>query len=175
MKILVLMPLQEQSAYMAMGIYKALPAEVKDKCFCMPAFMDYLVVSKICPNWEYALFDTLFASQKILEVPDEDVIIIGNVKKDYQFDAIFNFQDLNEDMKYNDPFLDTMREKVASEELLANMVNDMYRAEDSRMTLHNCQATADFLAAYLGTDPHLDDLKKEYEEKLKALKESYGN
>ena len=30
------------------------------------------------------------------------------------------------------------------------------------MPLHNCTAAADFLAAYMKTDPHLDVLKKEY-------------
>ena len=164
MKILVLMPLQEQSAYMAMGIYKNLPGNIKDKTFCMPAFMDYLVTSKIAPNWEYALFDTLYGAKSIYNSTgeDEDLIIIGNCKKDFKFDVVFNFQDINEDLDYNDPFIDTMREKVQSEELLRNMLADMYSQEDVRMRLHNCKATADFLTAYLDTDPHLDKIEKEY-------------
>lgn len=167
MKILVLMPLQEQSAYMAMGIYKNLPAEVKDKTFCMPMFMDYLVNTKLVPNWEYALFDTLLSCQKIIEATtDEDLIVIGNIDKKYEFDVVFNFQDINEDQKYNDPFLDTMRKKVASEALLLNMVNNMHDANESRMPLHNCLATADFLTAYLDTDPGLDKIQKAYLEKV---------
>lgn len=58
---------------------------------------------------------------------------------------------------------------VAKEEKLSKMVNNMYTAEDSKMALHNCTATADFLAAYLATDPHLDRITKEYHKRLKEL------
>jgi len=170
MKILVLMPLQEQSAYMAMGIYKNLPSKLKDKTFCMPSFMDYLVSTKIVPNWEYALFDTLLVAEKMAAL-DEDVIILGNTKKDYTFDAVFNFQDIDESLPYEDKFIDTMREKVKSEELLTNKVTNLYTQADSKLSLHNCLAAADFLAAYFDTDPRLDEIKQEYLKKLQDLKD----
>lgn len=171
MRILVLMPLDERCAYMAMGIYKNLPAEIKDKTFCMPAFMDYLVTSKLVPNWEYALFDTLLTSEKILNVEDEDVIVLGNVKKDYKFDAIFNFQDIDNDLPYKDTFVKKMRETVASEELLLSKIDNLYGAEDSQLALKNCRATADFLTAYFDTDPKLNELKKEYLKKVQELRD----
>ena len=170
MRILVLMPLDERYAYMSMGIYNNLPAEVKDKTFCMPSFMDYLVTSKIAPNWEYALFDTLLSSEKLLDVPDEDIIILGNVKKKYAFDAIFNFQDLDEELPYQDNFITKMRDKVASEELLMNKISDLYTNADSKMALKDCKATADFLTAYFDTDPGLNKIKEEYMNKLQELK-----
>ena len=171
MKILVLMPLQEQSAYMAMGIYKNLPAEVKDKTFCMPAFMDYLVTTKLVPNWEYALFDTILCAEKLASVEDEDLILLGNVKKDIHFDAVFNFQDIDRALPYQDDFVEMMKNKVRSEELLLSKVNNLYAAEDSTFRMKNCRATADFLTAYLNTDPKLDKLKEEYERQLQELKD----
>lgn len=170
MKILVLMPLQEQSAYMAMGIYKNLPAAVKDKTFCMPAFMDYLVTTKLVPNWEYALFDTILCAEKMAAVEDEDLILLGNVNKNLHFDAIFNFQDINEALPYSDPFVETMKNKVRSEELLLSKVDNLYTAEDSTFRMKNCRATADFLTAYLDTDPKLKEIKAEYEKQLQELK-----
>lgn len=50
MKILVLMPLDEKNTYTAAGIYKALPAKVKDITFSMPMFMDYIVGTKASSN-----------------------------------------------------------------------------------------------------------------------------
>lgn len=171
MKILVMMPLDERYAYMAMGIYKNLPSEIKDKTFCMPAFMDYLVTTKIVPNWEYALFDTLLAVEKLMAVGDEDIILLGNTKKDFKFDAVFNFQDIDEAQPYKDTFVEKMHEKVKSEELLLSKIDNLYTAKDSTFALHNCRATADFLTAYLDTDPRLDKLKAEYEQKLKELQD----
>ena len=171
MKILVLMPLQEQSAYMAMGIWKNMPAEVKDKTFCMPAFMDYLVTTKLVPNWEYALFDTILCAEKMAAVEDEDLIILGNVKKDLHFDVVFNFQDVKESLPYEDKFVEMMKNKVRSEEILFNKVNNLYTNEDSKMALHNCRATADFLTDYLKTDPKLGQIRKEYLRKLRELED----
>lgn len=173
MKILVLMPLQEQSAYMAMGIYKNLPASIKDKTFCMPAFMDYLVTTKLVPNWEYALFDTILCAEKMAAVEDEDLILLGNVNKNLHFDAIFNFQDINKTLPYKDVFVEKMKDKVKTEKLLLSKVNNLYTAEDSTFRMKNCRATADFLAAYLDTDLKLDKIKKDYEKAIKEIE--YGN
>ena len=49
-------------------------------------------------------------------------------------------------------------------------VTPFYSAEDSQFNLTNCTAAADFLAAYLQTDPKLDKIKREYEEKIKEIK-----
>ena len=165
MKILLLMPLDERFAHMAIKIYSALPHEVKDKTVCMPAFMDYLVTTEFCKNWTYALFDTLLTTGHLCET-EEDIIVIGNVSKKYKFDAIFNFQDIEEDLPYKDVFVEKIQEIVKDEKVLEKYISDLYTAEDSKMSLHNCIATADFLAAYSQTDPHLDKIKEEYEEKI---------
>ena len=98
-----------------MGIYKGLPHELQDKCFCMPVFMDYLVQTKLVENWGYALFDTLLAAKKIYEVGEDDLIIIGNTDKNYKFDAIFNFQDIEEDLPFKDEFAAKVKDLVQSE------------------------------------------------------------
>jgi len=173
MRILVLMPLDEKSVYMAAGIYKALPHELQDRTFCMPMFMDYLVQTGLVKNWGYALFDTLLTAKKLYEADDEDLIIIGNTDKKYEFDAIFNFQDIEKDLPFEDEFVNKVKELVQSEEVLVKMINNLYENKDSIMPLHNCVATADFLTAYIETDPGLDKLRKEYEQKLEKLNGHY--
>lgn len=176
MKILVLMPLAEQSSFMDIGIYKNLPEDIKKNTFCMPSFMNYIVATKIVPSFEYAIFDSILCAQKLYEATnkDEDLIIIGNMDKKYSFDVVFNFQDLDEDMPYQDNFLNKIKELVAGEEKLTKMVNDMYTNEDSKMALHNCSAAAKFLSKYIKTDPHLDKIKEEYEEQLQQLKDKHN-
>ena len=172
MKILVLMPLDERYTYLAAAIYKNLPKDVQEHTLCMPAFMDYMVYVKLCPNWEYALFDTILTAEKVYKATDkEDLIILGNVGADCEFDAVFNFQDNDEDLPYEDKFLEKMQKLAEGEHNLEVLVNNVHKAEESKMALHNCKATADFLTNYLKTDPKLDDIKKEYEIKSKMLEE----
>lgn len=177
MKILVLMPLDERSSHMGLKIYDSLPYEVKEHTFCMPAFMEYLVATKICKNWTYALFDSLLTAKRLYEntEEDEDLIIIGNTTATHNFDIVFNFQDIEEDLPYQDIFVKKVSEIVTGEKTLENLINNLHKANESKMTLHNCIATADFLSAYIKTDPHLKDIEKEYNEKLKELKNGASN
>ena len=182
MKILVLMPLDEKYTYTALGIYNNLPYEIKQKCFMMPTFMDYLVTIKLAPNWEQAAFDAIVAGEKLYEVAtkqNDDIIVIGNINKDYTFDAVFNFQDEKVEERYSDSFLDRLATKIAASSelteeersLLSKHINNLYVADDSKLLLINFTATADLLTAYLKTDPKLDIIKEEYERKIKELKE----
>ena len=56
--------------------------------------------------------------------------------------------------------------------LKVSIINNVHKAEESKMALHDCKATADFLTNYLKTDPKLDDIKKEYEIKSKMIEEN---
>ena len=168
MKILVLMPLDEKWVYMANGLYSALPAKVKDKTFTMPMFMQHGIITKLIPNWLWAPFDALVAAKEVYKAAkDDDLIIIGNCDKSLQFDAIFNFQDLFEDLPYEDLFLEQVKKDVQSDELLLNTVTNLYTNKDSIMPLHNVAAAADFLTAYLDTDPKIEQIKKQYKNKIK--------
>lgn len=176
MKILVLMPLDERYTYLAAAIYKCLPKDVQEHTLCMPAFMDYMVNVKLCPNWEYALFDTILTAEKVYSATgDENLIILGNINADCKFDIVFNFQDNYEDLPYEDKFLEQMQKLAKGEPKLEALVNNVHVASESKMTLHNCEATANFLTDYLATDPKLDEIKKEYEIKLKMIEESKFN
>lgn len=167
MKILVLMPLDEKWVYMANGIYSALPADVQNVTFAMPMFMQYAVTTKITPNWLYATFDAILAIKSVYKAAkDGDLIVIGNAPKDMEFDAIFNFQDLELDMPYEDLLMEKTREVVKEDEELLGMVTDLYTNADSIMPLHNITATADFLAAYLDTDPKTEQIKKQYQDRI---------
>ena len=110
------MPLDERYTYLAAAIYKNLPKDVQEHTLCMPAFMDYMVYVKLCPNWEYALFDTILTAEKVYKATDkEDLIILGNVGADCEFDAVFNFQDNDEDLPYEDKFLEKMQKLAEGE------------------------------------------------------------
>ena len=167
MKILVLMPLDEKWVYMASGLYKALPNEVQAKTFAMPMFMQYAITTKITPNWLYATFDALLALKGVYKAAENgDLIVIGNAPKDMQFDAIFNFQDIEEDMPYEDKLMEKTREVVKEDDELLGYVTNLYENADSIMPLHNINASADFLAAYLYTDPRTEQIKKQYQDRI---------
>ncbi len=167
MKILVLMPLDEKWVYMANGIYRNLPQEVKDITFAMPMFMQYCITTKAVPNWLYATFDALVAVRNAYNAAGEgDLIVIGNCDKKLEFDAIFNFQDLAIDLRYSDLLMEKTKDLVKDAEDLRSYVDNLYTADDSKMPLHNCLATANFLTAYLQTDPKLEEIKKEYQDKV---------
>ena len=177
MKILVLMPLDEQHVWAATAIYNSLPHEIRDKTFAMPMFMEYLVDTKVTPNWTYALFDALYSANALCAAATEakdDIIIIGNTSNAWEFDAVFNFQDIELELPYEDKFLEKVAEVVKDEEKLATMLKDLHRSSESRVSLKNCRATANFLAAYFATDPHLDKIieqyKKDISETLNATK-----
>lgn len=169
MKILVLMPLDEKSVYIASAIYHSLDSYAKDRCFAMPFFMQYLITTKIAPNWTYAVFDSILAAEHLYETAErakDDMIIFGNMPKKYKFDIVFNIQDLDEDLPYEDKFMDKIRELIKGDETLEAKVMDMYTNVDSNMALHNKIASADFLSAYLKTDPHLEEIEAKYRESI---------
>lgn len=161
------MPLDEKWVYMANGLYNALPVEVRNKTFAMPMFMQYAMTTKATPHWLYAIFDALVAVKGVYNAAkDGDLIVIGNCDKDMKFDAIFNFQDFNEDLPYKDLFVEKAKEVVVSDDQLLSYLTNLYTNEDSIMPLHNVAAAADFLAAYLKTDPKIEQLKKQYQDKI---------
>lgn len=163
MKILVLMPCDEQHVYAASKIYERLPAEVKDHTFAMPMFMQYLISTKIVGNWVFAFYDTLLSAEKLLDAAEnDDFILIGNCPNYFKFDAVFNFQDIEEMLPYQDAFIEKIKTLVAEDAGLSTMIATLHEAKESQLALINCQATADFLAAYLKTDPHLEEIKKQF-------------
>lgn len=173
MKILVLMPCDEQHVYAAAGIYKALPSEMKECCFPMPMFMDYLIQNKIVGNWIFAFFDALASMKSVYKTAvanGDNILVIGTAPKDFEFDAVFSFQDIEETMDYQDLFLDKIiKPSVKEDDLLNQMVSNLYELSDVEFTLTDCIASADFLTAYMETEikNKLAALKAQYEGKLK--------
>lgn len=175
MKILVLMPNDEQHVYASAGIYKALPAELKEITFPMPMFMDYLIQNKIVGNWIMAFFDSLISMKNLYKTAaaqNDDLIVIGTAFNDMEFDAVFNFQEIEESLPYEDKFLDKIRDAVKSDEKLSGLVNNLYSGDKSKLALQDCVATADFLTKYMKTDVKnkLEVLRKQYEKQLKGVK-----
>lgn len=175
MKILVLMPVYDTHEDITYAIYSKMPHEVKEKVFGMNMYATYLKTIKKDVTPVEAYFNTLMVAEKIYEHldEDEDIIIFGNLPKKYKFDAVFAFQDNTETLPYEDKWLKKVEELTAEIKdpvLEKYFVTPFYSAEDSQFNLTNCTATADFLAAYLQTDPKLDKIKREYEEKIKEIK-----
>ena len=180
MKILILMPCDEQHVYAAEGIYQALPAKLREKTFAMPMFMEYLVITKQSEDWIGALFYSLLAAKKLFlaaeKDPQEDLIIIGNASADLSFDAVFSFQDIEESMDYQDLFIEKLKGLVSKEEILLTQLENLHTKDKSLFNLTNCIASADFIAKYIKTDVKhkLEKLKKEYEEQIKEVSKLKG-
>ena len=173
MKILVLMPCDEQHVHAATKIYEMLPQEIKECTFAMPMFMEYLIETKIVRNWIFSFYDTLISAQHLYEAAereDEDLIIIGNIPANYKFDIVFNFQDIEQSLSYKDTFIEKIKELVQEDEKLYSMISNLHKANESELALQNCIATADFLTNYIKADAtkELKRIEKEYHNALKA-------
>lgn len=183
MKILVLMPCDEQHIYAAAGIYKALPDELKQVTFPMPMFMEYLVTTRVADDWVGALFYALLSAKKLTiaaaQEADQDnnhLIIIGNTNADLEFDAVFSFQDIEETMEYKDVFIEKLIDLVASEAPLVDQLKNLHTKEEVKLPLMDCVASADFLSKYIktGVKTKLEKLKQEYEEEIKKVSKLKG-
>lgn len=174
MKLLVLMPLDEKMVYNATTLYEALPEDVKEHTFPMPMYMQYLMTTKVCKNWIEAFFDSILSARALYRAAEKgghDLIILGNIDKDFKFDAVFNFQDAELTLPYEDKFAQKIQTIVESEEPLLSIVSNLHTAEESKFSLRNCQASATFLSSYLTTDPKLDEIKAKYADVLKFKEE----
>lgn len=173
---LVLMPLDERSVYMGTKVYTCLTDEVQQHTFCLPMFMQYAVTTGLAKSWEEACFYALLAAKNVYNIAKEkgdSLLVLGNLPRNLTVDVVFNMQSIDQDEDYNDPFLALLRKKSQSESTLADLVQN-YAAQDSIFTLHNCQATADFLSQYLKTDPThtIQQLQAEYKERLWEMKDN---
>ena len=179
MKILILMPMDERMVYAATGIYKYLPDDKKDITFSIPMFMQYLVTTNTCGDWLHAIFLAQIAAKHFIE-QHKDYIIIGNVDANNKFDVVFNFQDIDEDLDYEDKALDKFKEvinnseEVEAKNFLLSYINNLHLASESKMPLHNCRATAQFLSDVIDSDPHLEQFESQKREAIDKLYDIFG-
>ena len=183
MKILVLMPLDEKWSYIATELYKNLSQYAKENTFAMPMFTEWqlatgkMVLGNDLPKyWNIATFGSIIKARemyRLQEVAKRDFILIGNIKPEYKFDVIFNFQDTEEDESYKDLYVEKLKQVFKDEPSLLQSL-EFYDAAASTMTLHNIPAAAKFLSAYLETDPRIEDIKEQYKHDLK-FKEEINN
>ena len=162
MKILLLMPLDEKYVWIATAIFSRLNEKVKQVTFPMPMYMEYLFQTKKAENWTYAMFDTIVSANylyKTAKEKNEDFILIGNCKAENEFDAVFNFQDIEEELPYKDNFLEHIQTLVNDEPLLKDTLAGFHQQSESQMSLINCTATAHFLERYIDTDMEIKDEK----------------
>lgn len=175
MKILVLMPLDERWSYIATELWKHLDEDARDCTFAMPMFTEWQMATKrfvlgsdLPPHWNVATFGTLVKAREVYhiqEAVERNLIIIGNIDPDYKFDAVFNFQDVNQDLPYQDHYLDKLSEAFKNEPSLVKYLH-FYPSTASTLTLHNIEAAAAFLSAYVRTDVHLDEVRAKYQDTL---------
>ena len=171
MKILVLFPLDEKYSYIATALYKALDADTKDNTFVMPMFTEWQMLTKnmiigndLPVHWNVATFGSIIKAREMYKIQQEsnkDFLLIGNIAPQYEFDAIFNFQDVDQDLPYEDMYVDKLKTSFADIPVLNDNLK-FYDASASQMTLHNIAAAAEFLSSYMKTDPHLEEIKQKY-------------
>lgn len=175
------MPLDEKWSYIASGIYKNLDDNAKNKSFVMPMFTEWQLATKkmiigqdLPHNWNVATFGSIVKAREFYQIQDtleQDFLLIGNIKPDYKFDIIFNFQDEDEDAPYQDLYIDKLKTVFKDDEVLSNNLI-FYDSTASIMPLHNIKATAEFLSAYLNTDPNVDKIKEKYKNSLNFKEDS---
>ena len=172
MKMLILMPCDEQHVYAATGIYNALPSDLKDKCFCMPMFMEYLRETNQVNNWVRSLFYTVLSAEQLYAASGkDDFILIGNIGQEFKFDVVFNFQEIDESLPYKDNFMEKCQDIVKEEPFLLQYIAALHSADESKMALQNCRATADFIADYIASEPDLAALKEQYKDRIQFKEE----
>ena len=174
MKILVLMPLNERYVYLSSAIYKGLDDEIKKITLAIPMFADYLRTVKYGGDWLYPTVFALYSADKMCSQvkKDQNLIIIGNVSKDYElspFDLIFNFQDDELKLPYEDKFLTKAREICKDEEPIMKLMTNMHKANESLYPLTNCGATAILLTELIKSNQPLEELKSKYEKLLNKV------
>lgn len=181
MKILVLMPLDEKWSYIASALYQKMDTNAKNCTFAMPMFTEWqrstgkIVIGNDLPNtWQMATFGSIVKAREMYKLQSDansDFILIGNIHPDYKFDAIFNFQDIDSDMTYEDLYVNKLREIFKGNQEIEKYLN-FYDASASQMPLHNIAAAAQFLSDYIKTDARLDKIKEKYKDTL-AFKENH--
>ena len=83
MKILVLMPLDQQHVDMSAAIYKALPHEIKEHTFAMPMFMEYLISVGKSQNWLWAFFDAIVSDIALLISLSNSLLLVYRNTADF--------------------------------------------------------------------------------------------
>lgn len=168
------MPLDEKWSFIATGIYKAMSEHAKEVTFAMPMFSEWqmathnFVMKNLPEHWNVATFGSIVKAKEVYKTAlanKQDIIIIGNMSPEYEFDAIFNFQDAVEDLPYEDKYVAKLKEVFKNDEVLSRAL-EFYDAAASKFTLHDINAAAQFLSEYLETDPHLDEVKERYKDTL---------
>lgn len=167
MKILVLMPLDEQHVFAATAIYHYLPKYLQDRCFSLPMYRQYLRDCKLEHSWEEAVVRTLYDSNKLLKVltPKDDYILIGNAPASMKFDAVFSFQDIDKAEPYDDKFLVKIRSIFGkNDKNIDNLIYNLHDEPESKRDLTNCKAAAQFLTDYIKTDTQaaVEQVKRRY-------------
>lgn len=154
MKMLILMPLDEKWVYAATGIYKEIEDEMKTLVFFMPMMMEYLIQTKIAPDWATAAVETIYSACQVYEAAgDDDLVIIGNLPTSYKFDIIHNFQDIEEALPYKDLFIEKLSEvchdTLPDTDIVFKYIDNLHKAEESDLALQDCEATAHLISAIL--------------------------
>ena len=172
MKILVLMPMNKNNLKYSVDIWKKLDADIQQRSFSIPMYIQFLVETGQAKDQVEAYFYAMASAEKLYKETKsgELLIIFGNTKKPYEFDAIFNFQD-NQYKMYKDFFIEALDETIKpdgeddeSYKILSQYITNLHETNESTLILMDIDATAEFLNRYAKTD---------VEKELKQLKTNY--
>ena len=180
MKILILMPNNISHVDFCMEIMDKLDIDVRQKCFSIPMYIQYLVETKKAPDQTEAFFYAMRAAEHVYanaKDKNENLILFGNINKDYKFDMIFNFQN-NSFAAYQDLFIEALNQVIKPDgdddeayQILSRYTTNLHTADESSLILMNTTATAEFLNEYMTTDVEskLKQMEQEYLQKIEEI------
>ena len=129
MKILLLMPLNETSHYLAMQLMVEAEHAGFD-ALSVPNFADYLVTTKLAQNVPSSIIMALIAAQLHAE-QHENCLIIGNCSTDIKFDLILNVNPHHEEgQAAEDVELLQLQKTFGDDEKLGPIVTNVYHSTD---------------------------------------------
>lgn len=129
MKILLLMPLNETSHYLAMQLMIA--AEHKGfNALSVPNYADYLVTTKLAQNVPSSIIMALDAARLYCE-EHEDCLIIGNCSTNIKFNLVLNVNPHHEEGQVvEDAELLQLQKTFGDDEKLGPIITNVYHPAD---------------------------------------------
>lgn len=157
MNILILMPIDEQHAWVSNNLMLSITPEKQKFVLPLAGYADYLVQTKMAKNWEEAALKSIISSEVFMTQPMEHHVVIGNASKNFNFDLIVSFDDTDQFEPYKDKFLDLLKSRDDKNNEIIKKLNKLYSSENSKMVMINSAATGEFISKYLDTEVKIDE------------------
>ena len=133
MRALIILPLNESSEHIAMGLMTGLDKQGFN-ALSIPNYADYLTSVHLAKNFEQSIFMAL-TTAKDFAVDMPNAIVIGNCDKSIKFDVIINVNIYHEE---GEPLPDLqvaqLQERYGDDPDLGPIINHLYTTDDGEYT-----------------------------------------